>query len=719
MNVSDLLNSLNNKQREGVEAKRGNLLVLAGAGSGKTRVLVYRIAWLLLIKQFSSSSIMAVTFTNKAAIEMRTRIENLIGTDYNKMWIGTFHGLAHRFLRTHYENANLPQDFQILDNEDQLRFIKNLIRTLNIDEKKWPPRQVMRYISSKKNEGLRPKDIIINNNSSESILLRIYQSYQDACDRSGLVDFSELLIRTYELWMHNPYILRQYQEQFSNILVDEFQDTNKIQYSWIQMLSSYHNNVMIVGDDDQSIYGWRGAKVENIQRFLNDFSNVRTIRLEQNYRSSNNILKAANSLIANNGNRLGKSLWTNSIEGEPISIYCAKNELDEARFVVDCIKSSQENGETLSNFAILYRSNAQSRVLEEALLYRKLQYHIYGGMRFFDRQEIKDTLAYLRLLFNRDDDVAYERIVNTPPRGIGNRTLNTIRHFASEKRLTLWIASNMILKERILAARESLALQCFINLIDTISKNTKQLSLHIQTDQVIQKSGLRAMYEQYKDEKSQARLENLEELVSATREYSIDKNQNMLPLQAFLSHVVLESGENYDDDSKNSVQLMTIHSSKGLEFRKVFIIGMEEGMFPVARSFGESHLLEEERRLAYVGITRAIELLTVTYAETRRLYGKEVVHRPSRFLNELPKKCVKRILRSNSVCIKSYQNVNVYVKSDSKFKVGQHVNHIKFGNGIVVKILGNGEDSRLKIFFKNQGTKWFMASHTNLKIIKI
>lgn len=544
MDVSDLLDSLNDKQRDAVAAPRSNLLVLAGAGSGKTRVLVHRIAWLLAVENCSPSSIMAVTFTNKAAAEMRHRIGQLVGTSQGGMWIGTFHGLAHRLLRAHHLDAGLPQDFQILDTEDQLRLLKRLIKAMNLDEKQWPARQAMWYIGGKKDEGLRPKHIESYGNPVEQIWLRIYQAYQEACDRAGLVDFAELLLRAHELWLNKPHILNHYRERFSNILVDEFQDTNNIQYAWIRLLAGEMGNVIIVGDDDQSIYGWRGAQVENIQRFLNDFNGAQTIRLEQNYRSTNNILKAANALISNNNGRLGKELWTDGSDGEPIALYCAFNELDEARFVVNRIKVWMENGGALNDCAILYRSNAQSRVLEEALLQTSMPYRIYGGMRFFERQEIKDALAYLRLIANRNDDAAFERVVNTPVRGIGDRTLDVVRQTARERKLTLWQTARALLQEKVLAGRAAAALQRFTELVDSLAYETSELPLHVQTDRVIKDSGLWLMYEQEKGEKGQARIENLEELVNATRQYSYqDEDEDLMPLQAFLSHAALEAGK--------------------------------------------------------------------------------------------------------------------------------------------------------------------------------
>ncbi|TCV93705.1 DNA helicase II [Biostraticola tofi] len=719
MDVSDLLVGLNDKQREAVAAPRGNLLVLAGAGSGKTRVLVHRIAWLLTVENSSPYSIMAVTFTNKAAAEMRHRIEHLLGTaGQGGMWIGTFHGLAHRLLRAHHLDANLPQDFQILDSEDQLRLLKRLIRALNLDEKQWPPRQAMWYIGGKKDEGLRPQHVESYGNPVEATWQRIYQAYQEACDRAGLVDFAELLLRAHELWLNKPHILRHYRERFSHILVDEFQDTNQIQYAWIRMLAGDSGNVMIVGDDDQSIYGWRGAQVENIQRFLNDFPGSQTIRLEQNYRSTSNILKAANALIANNGGRLGKNLWTDGADGEPISLYCAFNELDEARFVVNRIKVWQEKGGSLKDCAILYRSNAQSRVLEEALLQQSMPYRIYGGMRFFERLEIKDAMSYLRLIANRNDDAAFERVVNTPTRGIGDRTLDVVRQAARDRQQTLWQATRGLLQERVLAGRAASAMQRFIDLIDALATETADLPLHVQTDRVIKNSGLWAMFEQEQGEKGQARIENLEELVTAARQYSYqDEDQDLLPLQAFLSHAALEAGEGQADAYQDAVQLMTLHSAKGLEFPQVFIVGMEEGMFPSQMSLDEGGRLEEERRLAYVGVTRAMEKLTITYAETRRLYGKEAFHRPSRFVGELPPDCVEEVrLRASISRPMNQRQIGAPIsENDSGFSLGQRVRHPKFGEGTVINLEGSGEHSRLQIAFQGQGIKWLVAAYARLE----
>ncbi|RRN98634.1 DNA helicase II [Pectobacterium aquaticum] len=720
MDVSDLLDGLNDKQRDAVAAPRSNLLVLAGAGSGKTRVLVHRIAWLLSVENCSPYSIMAVTFTNKAAAEMRHRIDHLIGTSQGGMWIGTFHGLAHRLLRAHHMDANLPQDFQILDSEDQLRLLKRLIRALNLDEKQWPPRQAMWFINGKKDEGLRPQHIESYGNPIEQTWQRVYQAYQEACDRAGLVDFAELLLRAHELWLNKPHVLNHYRERFTNILVDEFQDTNRIQYAWIRMLAGDSAKVMIVGDDDQSIYGWRGAQVENIQLFLKDFAGAETIRLEQNYRSTSNILKAANALIAHNGGRLGKNLWTDGAEGEPISLYCAFNELDEARYVVNRIKAWQENGGTLSDNAILYRSNAQSRVLEEALLQQSMPYRIYGGMRFFERQEIKDALSYLRLIANRNDDAAFERVVNTPTRGIGDRTLDVVRQTARDRQLTLWQSTRALLQEKVLAGRAAASLQRFIELIDALAYETSELPLHIQTDRAIKDSGLWSMYEQEKGEKGQARVENLEELVTATRQFSYqEEDQDLMPLQAFLSHAALEAGEGQADANQDAVQLMTLHSAKGLEFPQVFIVGMEEGMFPSQMSLDEGGRLEEERRLAYVGVTRAMQKLTITYAESRRLYGKEAYHRPSRFVGELPEECVEEVrLRASVSRPVNHQRLGTPItQNDSGYKLGQRVRHAKFGEGTIVNLEGSGDHARLQVAFQGQGIKWLVAAYARLETV--
>ncbi len=722
MDVSSLLDGMNDKQREAVAAPSQNMLVLAGAGSGKTRVLVHRIAWLMQVEQVPASGILAVTFTNKAAAEMRRRVEQLLGGRLFGLWLGTFHGLAHRLLRAHHLDANLPQDFQILDSDDQLRLLKRILKSLNLDEKQWPPRQVAGYINGRKDEGLRPGDIQVLNDPLQKTYRQIYQVYQDTCDRAGLVDFAELLLRAHELWLHKPHILAHYQQRFQHILVDEFQDTNSIQYAWLRMLAGDSARVMIVGDDDQSIYGWRGARVENIARFLADFPGAETVRLEQNYRSTGTILKAANQLIANNAERMGKELWTQGTEGEPIAVYSAFNEVDEARFVVERIKQWRSQDGVLNDTAILYRNNAQSRVLEEALIQERIPYRIYGGLRFFERQEIKDALGYLRLINNRGDEASFERIVNTPTRGIGERTLGLIREAARDRQLTLWRAAWVLVEEKVLTGRAAAAVSRFINLINQLEDDTRELPLHVQTDRVIELSGLKAMYQAEKGEKAQSRVENLEELVSATRQFTPSEEEDMSPLSAFLSHAALEAGEGQADQFDDAVQLMTLHSAKGLEFPLVFMVGVEEGMFPSQLSAEESRRLEEERRLAYVGMTRAMEKLYLTHAESRRLYGREMFHRPSRFIKELPADCLEEI-RLKAKVTRAIPNGRFSQDrvqdtfNQTGFRLGQRVLHPKFGEGIVLNFEGAGAQSRVQVNFDDGGAKWLVTAYARLEAL--
>ncbi|MBO2555124.1 DNA helicase II [Shewanella algae] len=718
MDVSSLLDGLNDKQREAVAAPQSSMLVLAGAGSGKTRVLTHRIAWLLQVENQSPYSIMAVTFTNKAAAEMRERVEKIVGNHMGRMWIGTFHGLAHRLLRTHWQDAGLPQNFQILDSDDQLRLLKRILKSLNLDEKQYPPRMVAGYINGKKDEGLRPKHLDGGIFPMEQKLVQIYQVYQESCDRAGLVDFAEILLRAHELFLNKEHILAHYQDRFRSILVDEFQDTNAIQYAWIRVLAGKSANVMIVGDDDQSIYGWRGAQVENLHKFLQDFPNAETIRLEQNYRSSGNILKASNELIANNPDRLGKQLWTEDVDGEPISVYCAFNEMDEARFIIGRIGDWQDKGGSLSDCAILYRSNAQSRVLEEALLHKGLAYRIYGGLRFFERQEIKDAMGYLRLIANRDDDAAFERVVNTPARGIGDRTLDILRTTARQQQLTLWQACVRLLEEKVLAGRAANAVRSFMDLIVQLRSDTEELPLYRQADIVIQDSGLKAMYEQEKGEKAQARVENLEELVTAARTFEVPEELvDMGELNAFLSHAALEAGEGQADAHTDAVQLMTLHSAKGLEFPLVFMAGVEEGLFPSQLSLEEGDRLEEERRLCYVGMTRAMQQLYITYAESRRIYGRENYSRPSRFIKEIPPQYLQEIRLKAQVATPMANNRFSKSQSsfnDTGFNVGQRVLHPKFGEGIVTNFEGQGAQARVQVNFDDFGSKWLVVAYAKL-----
>ncbi|EOX3350400.1 DNA helicase II [Vibrio cholerae] len=715
-----LLDGLNDKQREAVAAPLENLLILAGAGSGKTRVLVHRIAWLMSVEEASPFSVMAVTFTNKAAAEMRGRIEELMHGTASGMWCGTFHGICHRILRAHYLDAKLLEDFQIIDSDDQQRLLKRLIKAHNLDDKQWPARQVAWWINNQKDEGLRPTHINAFDPVTQTYL-KLYTSYQEACDRAGLVDFAEILLRALELLRGNQHIREHYQARFKHILVDEFQDTNAIQYAWLRMMAGAQSNVMIVGDDDQSIYGWRGARVENIEKFTREFPSVNTIRLEQNYRSTKTILEASNTLIANNSERMGKQLWTEGLVGEPISVYSAYNELDEARFVVSKIKGWQEQGGTLTDCAILYRNNAQSRVLEEALLQASLAYRIYGGMRFFERQEIKDALSYLRLINNRNDDTAFERVINTPPRGLGDKTLETIRFAARDRGCTLWDASVGLLNDQVLTGRAASALSRFVELINALEEEGIDMPLHVLTDHAVKTSGLLEMYQQEKGEKSKARIENLEELVTATRQFEKpEEAQEMTMLTAFLTHAALEAGEGQADEHDDAVQLMTLHSAKGLEFPLVFMVGVEEGMFPSQMSAEEAGRLEEERRLCYVGMTRAMQKLYITYAEMRRLYGQDKYHKPSRFIRELPEGCLDEVRMKAQVSRPTStgrfsQTVVKESFNETGFNLGSRVRHPKFGEGTIINFEGSGPQSRVQVAFNGEGIKWLVTAYARLE----
>ncbi|URJ31265.1 UvrD-helicase domain-containing protein [Blochmannia endosymbiont of Camponotus sp.] len=647
MNISNILNQLNDKQKEAVTSNDKNILVLSGAGSGKTRVLVNRIAWLQLVKKCTPWSIMAVTFTNKSALVMRNRVQSLIGVQKKSdMWISTFHGLANHLLRTHYIHANLPKDFQILDKNDQIRLLKQLIRSLNLNEKKYNVHQAMHYINTEKNKISEIQNTNINNNSIKMTWIRLYRSYRDICHRSGLVDFNELLERAYMLCLNYPNILHYYQQRFINILVDEFQDTNKIQYDWLCLLSGENNNLMIVGDDDQSIYGWRGAQVKNFQRFLEDFKNVRIITLEQNYRSTNNILKAANALICKNNTRLKKKLWTQENKGDAISVYCAFNAADEALFVANNLINWKKKHGSLNECAILYRNNFQSRLLEEILLKKNVPHQIYGGIKFFERKEIKDIIAYLKFVTNQNNNIAYMRIINTPNRGIGPRTLENINKHANLNHLSLWESSLFILHKEIIKGKSAIALKKFITLIDSLKKQILTISpLHEQIYYIIKQVGLWSAYEEktliptYHDN-----IHNIQELITMSKQYDVllESTTYESPLQQFLSYISLEFEENLSNSHVDAVQLMTLHASKGLEFSQVFIVGLEEGICPSYIALTNKELLEEERRLIYVGITRAMHKLTISYSETRHIYGKEIIiQSPSRFVNELPTDCLE------------------------------------------------------------------------------
>jgi DNA helicase-2/ATP-dependent DNA helicase PcrA len=723
--MTHLLETLNEFQREAVSAPEGHLLILAGAGSGKTRVLVHRIAWLVENENISPFGIMAVTFTNKAANEMRSRIGNLLTVPLHAMWVGTFHNIAHRLLRLHWQEAQLPQSFQILDSDDQYRFIRRILTSLNLDETHFPPKKIQWFINGQKDEGLRASQVRDTGDYDHKNLKRIYEIYEESCQRSGLVDFAEILLRSFELLQKNPTLLKHYQQRFRHLLVDEFQDTNTIQYAWLKQFISAENYLMIVGDDDQSIYGWRGAKIENIHRFQHDFPNVHTIRLEQNYRSTGTILAASNALIENNDGRLGKNLWTSGSDGELISLYAGFNDLDEARFIVDQTQQALNNGLRCSEIAFLYRSNAQSRVLEETLIQNKIPYRIYGGLRFFDRAEIKDALAYLRLITNRDDDAAFERIINTPTRGIGEQTLSTLREEARAKNISLWRATQECLMQKTFSARAGNAVNNFISLIEKISTDTQNLELAEKTEHAIQVSGLLQHYQKEKGEKGEARIENLGELINATKQFKPDPADNLPPLESFLSHVALEAGEYQSEVTQDCVQLMTLHSAKGLEFPLVFLCGMEEGLFPHHMSAEDPKRLEEERRLCYVGMTRAMKKLYLTYAEIRRLHGSENYHRPSRFISEIPENLIQSVRLKSQIIRRaqtSFSNDNRFSSAqneipDTGFHLGQRVKHPTYGEGVIVNYEGHSAHARVQINFTEHGNKWLVVSYAKLEIV--
>jgi DNA helicase-2/ATP-dependent DNA helicase PcrA len=716
MDVSDILSPLNDAQRDAVAADNQNLLVLAGAGSGKTRVLVHRIAWLIRAMDFSPWSILAVTFTNKAAREMRSRIEHMLQIPSHGMWVGTFHGLAHRLLKAHWKEAGLPQNFQILDSDDQLRLVKRVCRELQLDESRWPPKQAMWYINSQKDEGLRSAHIEVpSGDLFGQTMLQVYRAYESACERGGMVDFAELLLRAHELWLQSPEVLQHYQGRFRQILVDEFQDTNTIQYAWLRVLAGDRIPVVAVGDDDQSIYGWRGAKIENIQRFSDDFAETRIVRLEQNYRSTQTILQAANGVIAFNFGRLGKQLWTAGDTGEPISLYAGFNEQDEARFIVEQTENWLQDGHNRSSVAMLYRSNAQSRVLEEALIRAAVPYRIYGGQRFYERMEIRNALAYMRLLLNRGDDAAVERVINTPPRGIGSKTLEMVRDCARTRELSLWQAIAAVIAEKLLPARALGALEGFAVLINELDSGTDELALEEIAEHVIQESGLVEFHQKEKGERGQARVENLEELVSAAKQF-VPEGEELSPLQQFLDSAALDAGDAQAEEHEDSVQLMTLHSAKGLEFPLVFLAGMEENLFPHRMSLEEAGRLEEERRLCYVGITRAMEKLVISYAESRRLHGSETFNTPSRFIREIPAELLQEVRLHTSVTrpVSSFAQAEV---PDTGLSLGQRVYHQIFGEGVVLNFEGRGSSARVEVNFDDEGSKWLVLQYANLQLI--
>ncbi|MBT8442213.1 MAG: DNA helicase II [Gammaproteobacteria bacterium] len=728
MDVTPIIDPLNDAQRQAVTAPDQPMLVVAGAGSGKTRVLVHRIAWLIQVENVSPLGILAVTFTNKAAAEMRGRIEALLGMPVDNLWVGTFHGLAHRLLRRHWREAGLPQSFQIIDADDQQRLIKRMCKNLELDETTWVPREIQYFINKQKDEGLRPEHIADQGDQNRQQLIHLYRVYQETCEQSGLVDFAELLLRAHELWLHQPEVLERYRRRFRHLLVDEFQDTNAIQYAWLRVLAGETGIAFAVGDDDQSIYRWRGARVEHIMKFQKDFPGATVVKLEQNYRSTSNILKAANAIITNNSNRMSKELWTDDGDGDPIRLYNAYNERDEADFIVGKIQNWVSQGNPRAEAAVLYRSNAQSRVFEEAMLRAQLPYRVYGGQRFFERAEIKDALAYLRLIENRSDDPSFERVVNVPARGIGVRTVAMIREYARANALSMWESARSLAGGQ-LPGRAANAVQAFLELVEVMAHDTNGVELHEQVDHVIQRSNLISHYRKEPKEKAEARIENLEELVSAARGFADEEStEDMTPLAAFLSHAVLESGDTQGDAWDDCVQLMTLHSVKGLEFPLVFMTGMEDGLFPHRRSLNDADGLEEERRLCYVGTTRAMSELYLTYAEQRRMYGIDSFAQPSRFIAEIPTELLEEVRPNIRVSRPVHRHVSsgtsgysgrrsLTDQNENDIRLGQRVRHGKFGEGVVLNCEGSGAHARVQVNFETAGTKWLVMSYANLELM--
>jgi len=732
--MSQILEGLNPEQLEAVTLPHASALILAGAGSGKTRVLTTRIAWLIHTGQISPLSVMAVTFTNKAAREMLTRISAMLPINTRGMWVGTFHGLCNRMLRAHHREAGLPQTFQILDSADQLSMVKRVMKGLGVDDDKYPPRQAQYFINANKEEGLRASAVEVVDDFSRR-LLDVYAAYDDQCNREGVVDFAELLLRCYELLQKNEVLRTHYQARFKHILVDEFQDTNRLQYLWLKLLAGPDTSIMAVGDDDQSIYAFRGARAGNMLDFERDFAVEKVIKLEQNYRSHGNILDAANALIRNNRTRLGKNLWTAEGKGEPLRLYEAATDADEAGYILDEVRALKSEGVHLSDMALLYRSNAQSRVLEHALFNAGIPYRVYGGLRFFERQEIKHALAYLRLIANPHDDSALLRVINFPTRGIGNRTLEQVQADAESAGCSLWQSACSSPP----SGRAGAAIAAFIRLIEDMQKATQGLPLQEVVEHVIETSGL---VDHYRKEREGAdRVENLEELVNAAAAFVAEEGlaayeadaanapatgsdepsaPELDPLSAFLAHASLEAGENQAAAGADALQLMTVHSAKGLEFHTVFISGLEEGLFPHENSLNEDGGLEEERRLMYVAMTRARRRLYISHAQTRMLHGQTRYNVASRFLDEIPQELLKRL----SVAAPAFAPAVASAPSASRFRarpvmvggfrIGQQVLHPKFGSGVIVQAEGSGSDARVQVNFRNDGLKWLALDYAKL-----
>ena len=722
MDVSHILEHLNDKQREAVTSEKQHLMVLAGAGSGKTRVLVHKIAWEVEALRKNPATIMAVTFTNKAAAEMRSRIEELLEAPMMDTWVGTFHGLAHRMLKRFHKEAGLTSGFTILDSDDQLRIIKRIAKEMSLDEASWPSRQSQWQINSWKDEGFRSAQVDDHGDHFKENINKIYKEYEAVCLRDNLVDFGELLLRSYEVVRDNPSVRTFFHSRFKSILVDEFQDTNTIQYNWLLEIASDQATIIAVGDDDQSIYGWRGAKVENVDSFIKTFDDTEVVRLEQNYRSTNIILGAANALIENNTDRLGKNLWTEKLEGEQIVLYQAYNEQDEARFVADVLRDWMGKGEMYEDAAVLYRSNAQSRALEEALLRASIPYRIYGGQRFYERMEIKNAIAYLKIIFNHSDNPAFERSISNPTRGVGEKTLAKIRGTAKQFNISYIKASAKLIDEGVISGRGGAGLRSYLEFIARCKEFIEENPLSDLMEEIIKTSGLVAYHAKEPGEKGKTRVENLQELVSATTnfEQSIKEDKPFKEIaEQYLDMISLDSGDRQASEHDDAAQLMTLHSAKGLEFKLVIMTGLEESLFPHGRSMENPAQLEEERRLCYVGITRAMEKLYITHAESRRLHGSDTFNPPSRFLREIPKALINEIRPRAQTNIpynrKDFTETKFEFEEEIGIALGQRVAHKTFGEGVVLNYEGSGEAARVQINFSKAGTKWLVMAYANLE----
>ena len=710
MQAEQILDQLNEQQREAVTSSGNNVIVVAGAGSGKTRVLVHRIAWLIDVEQIAPQNIFAVTFTNKAAKEMNSRVSDILGFESKGMWIGTFHGIAHRFLRLHWSDAGLDQNFQILDADDQLRQVKKIIKESLFDESRYPPKEIVWYINSQKDLGLRPEKS--KSKKGFEHFLDVYSSYEKLCRQNSFVDFGELLLKFYETLINNQKLLEHYRYRFENILVDEFQDTNEIQYQIIKLMTGEHGHAFIVGDDDQSIYRWRGANPDSMPRFRKDFANIRSVKLEQNYRSTKNILNAANSIISNNRGRLEKNLWTEEDNGPLIKLHQNFDEYEEASNIIEVIESKSGRLK-LSDIAILYRSNAQSRVIEEALLRKSIPYRVYGGFRFFDRAEVKDALAYLRLTQNIADDIAFERASSMPPKGIGSQTMDKVKKYASYEGLCLYVAADQLIQSKSLSGRALNSLSSFLALISETKKIIAEKSLEKQFELVIEQSKLIPYLKEKKTEQSATKIDNIMELINAAHGYRQPfEDDELSPIQSFLAHAVLESGENQASEWQESVQLMTMHSAKGLEFPLVFIAGMEDGLFPHTRSQLDPGGLEEERRLCYVAVTRSMRELYISYSNQRMLHGNMMSCQPSRFLYEIPNELIDELSTVGLQPMKKKQR-----KRNSETLLGKLVQHSSFGEGVVIAVEGDGDNKRVQVNFQSEGLKWLVLGYANLKIM--